>query len=211
MGPRTRSCSQQNTVGEAPPTDEQEERNVQAALAQTAIDEDARTVARDTLKRRAQLHNLRIVEKGGDGHCLQYSVQDQLRQQGIDGQTMQILRPAMAAFIGDKAQYFKQFLTDEEREQSRGEGSSPTYGTRMAMPGVGKSLSSLISSPQLQEGPHLPRSGSRREYAEVKRRLREHPHVTLCCLQWALIDPVALLHALVTWSRLLCYLEILVL
>ena len=137
MGPRTRSCSQQNTVGEAPPTDEQEERNVQAALAQTAIDEDARTVARDTLKRRAQLHNLRIVEKGGDGHCLQYSVQDQLRQQGIDGQTTQILRPAMAAFIGDKARYFKQFLTDEEREQSRGEGSSPTYGTRMAMRGVG--------------------------------------------------------------------------
>jgi hypothetical protein len=72
-------------------------------------------------------------------------------------------------------------------------------------------LWSLSSAPQLQEGPHLPRSGSRREYAEVKRRLREHPHVTLCCLQWALIDPVALLHALVTWSRLLCYLEILVL
>ena len=116
MGPRTRSCSQQNTVGEAPPTDEHEERNVQAALAQTAIDAAARTVARDTLKRRAQLHNLSIEEKRGDCHCLQYSVQDQLRQQGIDGQTMQVLHPAMAAFIEDKAEYFKEFLTDDERE-----------------------------------------------------------------------------------------------
>ena len=68
MGPRTRSCSQQNTVREVPSSDEQEERNVQAALAQTALDEAARTVARDTLQRRAQLHNLRIVEKGGDSH-----------------------------------------------------------------------------------------------------------------------------------------------
>jgi len=118
MGPRTRSCSQQNTVGKAPPSDEQEERNVQASLAQTAIDEAARTVARDTLQRRAQLHNLRIVEKGGDGHCLQYSVQDQLRQQGIDrdGQTMQVLRPALASFIQDKAEYFQGILTDEESE-----------------------------------------------------------------------------------------------
>ena len=114
MGPRTRSCSEQNTVGEAPLTDEQEERNVQAALAQTAIDEAARKVARATLQRRARSHKLRIEEKGGDGHCLQYSVQDQLRQQGIDGQSMQDLRPVMATFIGDKAEYFKQFLTDEE-------------------------------------------------------------------------------------------------
>jgi len=103
-------------VGEVPPTDEHEERNVQEALAQTAIDEGARTVARDTLKRRAQLHNLRIEEKGGDSHCVQYSVQDQLRQQGIDGQTLQVMRPAMAAFIEDKAEYFREFLTDEERE-----------------------------------------------------------------------------------------------
>ena len=116
MGPRTRSCSQQNTVGEVSPSDEQEERNVQAALAQTALDETARTVARDTLQRRAQLHNLRIVEKGGDSHCLQYSGQDQLRQQGIDGQTMQVLRPALASFIQDKAEYFQGVLTDEESE-----------------------------------------------------------------------------------------------
>jgi len=61
---------------------------VQSALAQTAIDEAAGTVARDTLQSRAQLHNLKIVEKGGDGHCPQYSVQDQFRRQGIDGQTM---------------------------------------------------------------------------------------------------------------------------
>jgi len=45
---------------------------VQSALAQTAIDEAAGTVARDTLQSRAQLHNLKIVEKGGDGHCPQY-------------------------------------------------------------------------------------------------------------------------------------------
>jgi len=29
---------------------------------------------------------------------------------------MQALRPAMVAFIGEKAEYFKQFLTNEERE-----------------------------------------------------------------------------------------------
>ena len=79
MVPRTRSCSEQNTLGEAPLTEEQEERNVQVALAQTATDEAARKVARATLKRRAWLHNLRVKEKGGDGHCLQYSVQDQLQ------------------------------------------------------------------------------------------------------------------------------------
>ena len=31
---------------------------------------------------------------------------------------MQVLRPAMAAFIVDKAEYFKQFLTNEERESA---------------------------------------------------------------------------------------------
>jgi len=137
MGPRTRSCSQQNTVGEVPPSDEQEERNVQAALAQTALDEAARTVARDTPQRRAQLHNLRIVEKGGDSHCLQYSGQDLLRQQGIEGQTMQVLRPALASFIEDKAEYFQRFLTDEESKPDGGEGSSTTFSTQMAMRGVG--------------------------------------------------------------------------
>jgi len=100
MGPQTRSRSVQNTVGEVPLTAKQEERNIQVALAQTAKDAAARKVARATLKRRARLHNLKIKETGGDGHCLQYSVQDQLAQQGIDGQTMQVLRPAMAAFIG---------------------------------------------------------------------------------------------------------------
>ena len=55
---------------------------------------------------------------GGDGHCLQYSVQDQLAQQGFDGQTMQVLRPAMATFIGEKAEYFKHFLTAEECERT---------------------------------------------------------------------------------------------
>jgi len=117
VGPRTRSRSVQNTVGEAPLTAEQEERNIQAALAQTAKDVAARKVARATLKRRARLHNLKIKEMGGDGHCLQYSVQDQLAQQGIDGQTMQVLRPAMAAFIGEKADYFQQFLIAEDCER----------------------------------------------------------------------------------------------
>jgi len=62
MGPRTRSCSQQNIVGEAPPTDEQEERNLQAALAQTARDEAARTVEKGHSKKTssvAQLENRR--------------------------------------------------------------------------------------------------------------------------------------------------------
>ena len=36
VGPRTRSHSVQNTVSESPLTAEQEERNIQAALAQTA-------------------------------------------------------------------------------------------------------------------------------------------------------------------------------
>jgi len=90
----------------------QEERSIQAALAQTAKDAAARKVARATLKRRARLHNLKIKETGGDGHCLQYSVQDQLAH----GQTMQVLRPAMAAFIGAKAEYFQQFLIAEDRE-----------------------------------------------------------------------------------------------
>ena len=31
---------------------------------------------------------------------------------------MQVLRPAMAAFIGEKAEYFKQFLTAEECERT---------------------------------------------------------------------------------------------
>ena len=51
----------------------------------TAKDATDRKVARATLKRRARLHNLKIKETGGDGHCLQYSVQDQLAQQGFDG------------------------------------------------------------------------------------------------------------------------------
>jgi len=63
------------------------------------------------------LHNLKIKETGGDDHCLQYSVQEQLAQQGIDGQTMQVLRPAMAVFIGEKAEYFQQFLIAEGRER----------------------------------------------------------------------------------------------
>jgi len=116
VGPRTRSHSVQNTVSESPLTAEQEERNIQAALAQTAKDASARKVARATLKRRARLHNLIIKETGGNGHCLQYSVQDQLAQQAIDGQTMQVLRPAMAVFSGGKAEYFQQFLIAEDRE-----------------------------------------------------------------------------------------------
>jgi len=118
MGPQTRSRSVPDTVGEVPLTAEQEEHNIQVALAQTAKDATARKVARATLKRRARLHNLKIKETGGDGHCLQYSVQDQLAQQGFDGQTMQVLRPAMATFIGEKAEYFKQFLTAEECERT---------------------------------------------------------------------------------------------
>jgi len=70
VGPRTRSHSVQNTVGEAPLTAEQEECNIQAALAQTAKDAAARKVARATLKRRARLHNLKIKETGGDDRCL---------------------------------------------------------------------------------------------------------------------------------------------
>ena len=73
-------------------------------------------MARATLKRRARLHNLKIKETGGDSHCPQYSVQNQLAQQGIDGQTVQVLRPAMAAFMGEKTEYFQQLLTTEERE-----------------------------------------------------------------------------------------------
>jgi len=118
----TRSRSMQDTVGGVPLTAEQEEHNIQVALAQTAKDADARKVARDTLNRRARLHNLKIKETGGDGHCLQYSVQDQLAQQGIVGQTMQVLRTAMAAFIEDKAEYFKQFLTAEEHESKAWKG-----------------------------------------------------------------------------------------
>ena len=118
----TRSRSMQDTVGGVPLTAEQEEHNIQVALAQTAKDADARKVARDTLNRRARLHNLKIKETGGDGHCLQYSVQDQLAQQGIVGQTMQVLRTAMAAFIGEKAEYFKQFLTAEEHESKAWKG-----------------------------------------------------------------------------------------
>ena len=45
VGPRTRLRSVQNTVGEAPLTAEQEERNIQVALAQTAKDAAARKVA----------------------------------------------------------------------------------------------------------------------------------------------------------------------
>jgi len=116
VGPRTRSRSVQNTVGEVPLTAEQQERNIQA-LAQTAKDAAACKVARATLKRRARLHNLKIKETGEDGHCLQHSVQDLLAQQGIDGQTMQVLRPATAAFIGEKAEYFQQFLITEDRER----------------------------------------------------------------------------------------------
>jgi len=115
VGPRTRSRLVQNTVGEAPLTAEQEERNIQAALAQTAKDAAARKVARATLNRRARLHNLKLKETGGDG--LQYSVQDQFAQQGIDSQTMQVLRPFMVAFIGEKAEYFQQFLIAEDRER----------------------------------------------------------------------------------------------
>jgi len=85
-----RSRSMQDTVGDVPLTAEQEEHNIQVALAQTAKDAAARKVARDTLTRRARLHNLKIKETGGNGHCLQYSVQDQLAQQGIVGQTMQV-------------------------------------------------------------------------------------------------------------------------
>ena len=110
---------------------------ISLSCTQTAIDEAARTVARDTLQRRAQLHNLRIVEKGGDGHCLEYSVQDQLRQQGIDGQTMQVLRPALASFIEDKAEYSRGFSLTRRASLTRGEGSSTTFGTRMAMRGAG--------------------------------------------------------------------------
>ena len=143
---------------------------ISLSCTQTAIDEAARTVARDTLQRRAQLHNLRIVEKGGDGHCLEYSVQDQLRQQGIDCQTMQVLRPALASFIEDKAEYFQGFLTDEESEPDAWRG--------------------LLDDIQHSEGA---------------------PSRTFCWLQGATIDPVALLHALVTWSRLLCCLKILLL
>jgi len=62
VGPRTCSRSVQNTVGEVPLTAEQGERNVQAALAQTAKDAAARKVARATLKRQAQLHNLKTKE-----------------------------------------------------------------------------------------------------------------------------------------------------
>ena len=81
MGPQTRSRSVTDTVGEVPLTDEQEKHTIQVALAQTAKDVSARKVARATLKCRARLHNLKIKETGGDGHCLQYSVQDQLAQQ----------------------------------------------------------------------------------------------------------------------------------
>jgi len=88
------------------------------ALAQTAKDAAVCKVARATLKRRAWLNNLKIKETGGDGHFLQYSVQDQLAQQGFDGQTMQVLHPAMATFIGGTAEYFKQFLTAEECERT---------------------------------------------------------------------------------------------
>ena len=101
----------QNTVGEAPLTAEQEERNIQAAkLLKMQL------LAKWPLKRRARLHNLKIKETGGDDHSLEYSVQDPRAQQGIDGQTMQVLRPAMAAFIGAKAEYFQQFLIAEDRE-----------------------------------------------------------------------------------------------
>ena len=112
------SLIRQPPTGEVPLTAEQEEHNIQVALAQTAKDAAARKVARGTLKRQARLHNLKIKETGGDGHCLQYSVQDQLAQQGFNGQTMQVLRPAMATFIGGKAEYFKEFLTAEEFERT---------------------------------------------------------------------------------------------
>ena len=46
VGPRTRSRLVQNTVGEALLTAEQEERNIQAALAQTVKDAATRKVAR---------------------------------------------------------------------------------------------------------------------------------------------------------------------
>jgi len=51
MGPQIHSRSVQNTVREVPLTAEQEERNIQVALAQTAKDAAARKVARATLKR----------------------------------------------------------------------------------------------------------------------------------------------------------------
>ena len=41
----------QDTVGGVPLTAEQEEHNIQVALAQTVKDADARKVARDTLNR----------------------------------------------------------------------------------------------------------------------------------------------------------------
>jgi len=118
MGPQTRSRSVPDTVGEVPLTAEHEEHNIQVALAQTAKDATARKVARATLKHRAWLHNLKIKQTGGDWHCLQYSMQDQLAKQGFDSQTMQVLCPAIATFIGEKAEYFKQFLTAEECERT---------------------------------------------------------------------------------------------
>jgi hypothetical protein len=101
MGPQTRSRKGQNTVGEAPLLAKQEESNMQAAFAQSAAEQGVRTLARDTLSRQALLYNLKIVEKGGSGHCLPYSIEHQLSQQGIVGHTMQILRPDIADFIGD--------------------------------------------------------------------------------------------------------------
>ena len=62
MGPQTRSRSVSDTVREVPLIAEQEERNIKVALAQTAKDAAARKVARATLKRQAQLHNLKTKE-----------------------------------------------------------------------------------------------------------------------------------------------------
>ena len=89
---------------------------MQAAFAQSNAEQAARKLARDTLSRRALLHNLKIVETGGSGHCLPYSIEHQLRQQGIVSHNMQKLRPDMADFIRDKADYFKQFLTAQQCE-----------------------------------------------------------------------------------------------
>jgi len=120
----------QNTVGEAPLTAEQEERNIQAALAQTAKDAAACKVARTTLKRRARLHNLKIKETGGDGHCLQYSVQDQLAQQGIDGQTMQYCAQPWPLSLGKRLSISSSFSLQRIASVKRGKDSSPTYGTQ---------------------------------------------------------------------------------
>ena len=98
--------------------DEQEERDVQKALAKSAIEAAARKLAKDVLASRALFHNVKPIPNKGEGHCLIYAAVDQLRQQGIH-LTMEFLRPEMAKFIADRPDYYKSFLTDCTPERWR--------------------------------------------------------------------------------------------